>query len=93
MPKKTKIIYKKLGREQAEGQAISHSFAPVDGVIELDERLIGKRLFIALLHESLHLSLPSTHEDEIARIEKEVAAILWDEIKKHPEKYLKGIIK
>ena len=34
---KIKIIYRKLGREQAHGLASS------DGVIEIDERLKGKK--------------------------------------------------
>ena len=41
---KIKIIYRKLGKEQAYG--ISSS----DGVIEIDERLKGKKMMEILIH-------------------------------------------
>ena len=85
--KKIKVRYRKLGREQAEGQAVSKSFARHDGLIELDERLNQLPLFSALIHETLHHALPTTHENEILRLEKEIAPIMWKAIKKHPEKY------
>lgn len=85
--KKIKVVHRKLGREQATGQAFSKAFVPVGGRIEVEERLNGKESFATLLHEALHHALPTTHEDEILRIEKEVAPILWKELKKNPEKY------
>lgn len=96
MAKKIRVKYRMLGKEQADGRATSKVIDAVvfdakDGMIELDERLKGKKLFSALLHEALHHSLPTTHEDEILRIEKEITPIMWPEIKKHPDKYLKGI--
>jgi hypothetical protein len=70
---KIKIIYKKLGREQA------HGIAESDGVVYIDSRLKGKKLLEILLHELMHLQNPL--DDEKTIIEKSVTLckILWKE--------------
>lgn len=90
--KKIKVIYRKLGKERADGQALSKILEPTPTAIknrkiELDERLRSRRLFAALFHETLHHALPSTHENEIERIENEMIPTIWNEMKKHPERY------
>lgn len=68
-----KIIYRKLGKEQAYG--ISSS----DGVIEIDERLKGKKHCEILIHEILHLINPMDDEKTIIRKSVTLTKILWKE--------------
>ena len=68
-----KIIYRKLGKEQAYG--ISSS----DGVIEIDQRLKGKKHMEILIHEVLHLLNPKDDEKTIIRKSVTLTKILWAE--------------
>lgn len=68
-----KIIYRKLGKEQAYG--ISSS----DGVIEIDQRLKGKKHMEILIHEILHLLNPKDDEKTIIRKSVTLTKILWAE--------------
>ena len=68
-----KIINRKLGKEQAYG--ISSS----DGVIEIDERLKGKKMMEILIHEILHLLNPKDDEKTIIRKSVTLTKILWNE--------------
>ncbi len=68
-----KIIYRKLGKEQAYG--ISSS----DGVIEIDERLKGKKMMEILIHEVLHLLNPKDDEKTIIRKSVTLTKVLWSE--------------
>ena len=68
-----KIIYRKLGKDQANG--ISSS----DGVIEIDERLKGKKHCEILIHEILHLLNPKDDEKTIIRKSVTLTKILWKE--------------
>lgn len=68
-----KIIYRKLGKEQAYG--ISSS----DGVIEIDERLRGKKAMEILIHELLHLLNPKDDEKTIIRKSVTLTKVLWKE--------------
>jgi hypothetical protein len=68
-----KIIYRKLGKEQAYG--ISSS----DGVIEIDERLRGKKAMEILIHELLHLTNPKDDEKTIIRKSVTLTKVLWSE--------------
>ena len=70
---KIKIIYRKLGKEQAYG--ISSS----DGVIEIDERLKGKKHCEILIHEILHLLNPKDDEKTIIRKSVTLTKVLWKE--------------
>ena len=68
-----KIIYKKLGREQA------HGIAESDGNIYLDPRLKGKKHLEICLQEVLHLLNPT--DSELAIIKKSITLtkVLWKE--------------
>ena len=68
-----KIIYKKLGREQA------HGIAESDGIIYLDPRLKGKKHLEICVHEVLHLLNPN--DSELAIIKKSITLtkVLWKE--------------
>ena len=70
---KIKIIYRKLGKEQAYG--ISSS----DGIIEIDERLKGKKMMEILIHEILHLLNPKDDEKTIIRKSVTLTKVLWNE--------------
>lgn len=70
---KIKIIYRKLGKEQAYG--ISSS----DGVIEIDERLRGKKAMEILIHELMHLINPKEDEKTIIRKSIILTKVLWKE--------------
>lgn len=66
-----KVIYKKLGREQA------HGIAESDGIIYIDPRLRGRKEMEILIHETYHLLEPEASEEEV--IEKSVilTKLLW----------------
>lgn len=68
-----KIIYKKLGREQA------HGIAESDGNIYLDARLKGKKHLEIIIHEILHILNPT--DTELAIIKKSITLtkVLWKE--------------
>jgi hypothetical protein len=67
-----KIIYRKLGREQARGQ-----YHPATNTIEIDPRLRGIEHLEILLHESLHALQPHHDEETVARDALNLARILW----------------
>jgi hypothetical protein len=68
-----KIIYRKLGKEQAYGIASS------DGVIEIDSRIKSKKHLEVLIHEILHLLNPQDTEDMIIKKSVTLTKILWKE--------------
>ena len=77
MPKKrqkSKVVYVKLGRQKAWGQATIG-----EGLIEIDPRLGAKRQLEVLCHEQGHLTFPEKSEAEIDRLGKDLAAVLWDQ--------------
>lgn len=68
-----KVIKRKLGREKAYG--LAHS----DGIIEIDERLKGRKLLEILIHEALHILNPTHEEDEVVKQSKALTKLLWKE--------------
>lgn len=70
---KIKIIYRKLGKEQAYG--ISSS----DGVIEIDSRLKGKKHLEICIHEMYHLLNPKDSEATVIKKSIILTKILWQE--------------
>jgi hypothetical protein len=70
---KIKIIYRKLGKEQAYGICSS------DGIIEIDERLKGRKMLEVLLHELMHYINPMDDEKTIIRKSVTLTKILWNE--------------
>jgi len=75
---KPRIIERKLGKEQAWGQAFPHSSRPK---IEIDPRLSAQRHLEVMCHEALHIALPDLvgkkGEAEVDRIGKVVSDALW----------------
>lgn len=69
---KTKVIYRKLGRELAWGQATIG-----EGLIEIDPRLSAIRQLEVLCHEQLHLTFPEMSEKEVDRAGKDLCRLLW----------------
>lgn len=70
---KIKIVYKKLGREQA------HGIAESDGIVYLDPRLKGKKHLEILLHECLHILNPMDGEEAIIDKSVTLCKLLWKE--------------
>ena len=72
----TKVVWRKLGKEKAWGQATCDPSRPT---IEIDPRLSPKRELEVLCHEQLHLSLPDLSESQIDRLGKEMSRTLWSQ--------------
>jgi hypothetical protein len=70
---KIRIKYRKLGKEKVWG--VAHS----DGLIEIEERLKGKKHLEIVVHEVLHLLFPEASEDEIVKKSVALTKILWKE--------------
>lgn len=71
--KRIKIIYCKLGKQKVWG------FAHSDGLIEIDERLKGKKKLEIIIHEVMHLLNPADDEDEVVRKSVLLTNTLWHE--------------
>lgn len=72
MAKSIKIVYRKLGKEMAWGLAEGN-------VIELDERLTGRRHLLYLLHEMLHVLHPDWSESKVVEMSRRMCVVLWKE--------------
>jgi hypothetical protein len=70
---KIKIIYRKLGKEQAYGIASSN------GIIEIDSRLKSKKHLEVLIHEIFHVLQPKDSEETIIKKSVTLTKILWKE--------------
>jgi hypothetical protein len=72
--KKIKVIYRKLGKHNV------HGFADKKGkIIEIDERLKGKKLLEILIHEAYHVINPKDSEEEVERKSAILTRLLWDQ--------------
>lgn len=71
-PRKIKVLYSKLGREQAWGTC-------EDGVVTLDPRLRGKKHLEVCVHECLHALFPALSEEEIIEKSVRLTNTLWYE--------------
>lgn len=77
MPKKSpKVIYRKLGRESAWGQAWHDGRKPT---IEIDPRLGARRLMEVTIHEAVHLADPELSESKVDAMGKFICKVLWNE--------------
>ena len=74
MPKKIKIIDKKLGRERAAWQAFMG-----ENLIEIDPRQDNKNYLLTLVHELTHVCFPDLSEEEVIRCEKIIGNALWEQ--------------
>ena len=70
--KSVKVVWRKLGREQAWGQATIG-----ESLIEIDPRLGAKRQLEVLCHEQVHLTFPEMSEADVDRAGKDLARLLW----------------
>lgn len=68
--KHPKVIYKKLGREQAYG--MYH-----EGVITIDERIKGKTHLRVIIHEYLHHLHEEWTEEKVDEMSTILADFLW----------------
>ena len=71
---RVKVVYRKLGKEWAWGQATPDDKKPL---IEIDPRLGARRQLEVLCHEACHIALPDTGEAEIDRLGKRISEVLW----------------
>ena len=77
MKRKTKVFYKKLGREGAYGQCEIDPQAPM---MQIDYRAHPRKVMETIIHEQLHLSADDyLNEKLITRVAKEISYVLWDE--------------
>jgi hypothetical protein len=67
-----KVVYRKLGKERADGQALIE-----DGIIEIDPRLKGRRKMEVLIHEAIHLLNPEFSETKVIEQGRKIANLLW----------------
>lgn len=68
-----KVVHRKLGKEQAWGQA------HVDGnKIELDIRLKGYRYLLYAIHEHTHMLHPEWSETRVKKESSKIAMFLWE---------------
>lgn len=72
--KSPKVVYRKLGKERAWGQAHHDSRSPL---VEIDPRLGAKRQLEVLIHEASHLALPDFPEAKIDALGKYICNVLW----------------
>jgi hypothetical protein len=71
--KKTKVIYRPLGKERAYGLADVQN-----NIIELDTRLGGYRHLLYILHEFYHIKHPEWSETKVRKESSKTARFLWD---------------
>jgi hypothetical protein len=72
--KKTKVVHRKLGRHRAYGLAWQKP-----NLIEIDTRIMGKKLLETLVHESYHIVNPTAEEEEVIKKSIVITNILWEQ--------------
>ena len=72
LPKKVKVVEKKLGRENAYGLAW-HG----DNVVEIDPRQTEEERLDTLIHELLHLMEPEWEEEKVEACAAFLASLMW----------------
>lgn len=80
-----KVVYRKLGKEKAWGQAHID-----DNTIEIDPRLTGKRKLEIIIHEALHILNPEFSETKVIEQSKKLTTLLWKEHYRQVDNTLKG---
>lgn len=72
------MVFRPLGRQRAHGMAYVCPSNPEDrGLIEIDERLKGRRLLEVAIHEMLHQIFPQMEEEDVRRAGRWIALSLW----------------
>jgi len=69
-----KVVYKNLTRQKVWGLAYMG-----DNYMEIDNSLKNKRKLSTLVHESVHLAIPSLSESQVRKVERVVSNLLWQE--------------
>ena len=69
-----KVVYRKLGKEKAWGQALIE-----DNTIEIDPRLRARKKMQILIHEALHLLNPEFSESKVIDQSTKLAKLLWSQ--------------
>jgi len=72
MPRTTKVIVKKLGRERCVGEAYFG-----ENEIAIDPRQSATEYLDTLIHEGMHLALPDLNEEAISVAATFVSRIVW----------------
>jgi hypothetical protein len=72
MPRRVKIVERKLKRERAVGRVFLE-----EGLIEIEGRQKPREWLSTLVHEALHVAFPDMAEKPIAAAERKIADILW----------------
>lgn len=72
--KSIRVIYKKLGRQKFWGQT-----GDADEFVEIDPRCKGKKHLEILIHESLHIIMPTLTEEAIENASILLTNTLWNE--------------
>lgn len=75
--KMPKIVFRKLGKEQADGQAHLRAFGDKEDKLEIDSRLRNRRKMETILHEALHYSYPELCEEFVLKSARFQALVLW----------------
>ncbi len=74
MAKKVTVVHRKLGRYKAKGLAWQK-----EKLIEVDERLRGKKVLEILVHEAYHLLHPAATEGVVEEKSIVITNILWEQ--------------
>lgn len=69
-----KVVYRKLGKEKAWGQALIE-----DNTIEIDPRLRARKKMQILIHEALHILNPEWSESKVIEQSTKLAKLLWSQ--------------
>jgi hypothetical protein len=72
MPRKVRIVERKLKRQRAVGRVFLD-----EGIIEIEQRQKPREWLSTLVHEALHVAFPGMEEKSIAAAERKIADILW----------------
>lgn len=67
-----KVIFRKLGKHQVHGRATPE-------LIEIDDRLRGKKLFEIMHHEGLHAFNFTMEEEEVRKLSRFMTELFWRE--------------
>lgn len=69
-----KVVYRKLGKEKAWGQALID-----ENIIEIDPRLRARKKMQILIHEALHILNPEWSESKVIEQSTKLAKLLWSQ--------------
>lgn len=70
--KQPKVVTRKLGKEQMWG-----AYEEKSNILEIDERLRGRRQMIIYIHEYFHKIFPNMSEEDIIEKSEYLAHFLW----------------